>query len=67
MILRDAVADGDYATRARVKIVYRAGPYSGNSMTEVARNIDEARKVALMLAERRIPFLCTILQKNRAL
>jgi hypothetical protein len=45
-----------------MRIVYIAGRYSGNTLDEVARNIDEARTVALMLAERRIPFLCTILQ-----
>jgi hypothetical protein len=45
-----------------MRIVYIAGRYSGNTLAEVERNIDEARKVALMLAQRRIPFLCTILQ-----
>jgi len=45
-----------------VRIVYIAGAYSGPTLSEVVRHVDEARKAALMLAERRIPFLCTILQ-----
>jgi Domain of unknown function (DUF4406) len=45
-----------------LRIVYLAGRYNGNTLAEVAHNIDEARKVALELAKRRIPFLCTILQ-----
>jgi hypothetical protein len=45
-----------------VKLVYIAGAYSGATLVEVDRNVEEARNVALMLAERRIPFLCTILQ-----
>jgi hypothetical protein len=42
-----------------MRIVYIAGRYSGASRTQVAYNIDEARKVALMLAERRIFFICS--------
>jgi hypothetical protein len=45
-----------------MRIVYLAGAYSGATLMEVNRNIQEARNVALTLAKRRIPFLCTILQ-----
>jgi hypothetical protein len=45
-----------------MKIVYIAGRYSGATLMEVDRNVEEARNVALTLAKRRIPFLCTILQ-----
>jgi hypothetical protein len=53
-------------TGPHLKIVYLAGRYSGSTTMEVARNIDEARKVVLTLAERRIPF-CARYCKPRTL
>jgi hypothetical protein len=46
-----------------MRIVYIAGRYSCGTLAEVARNVDTARKFALMLAERRIPFVCSSVLK----
>jgi hypothetical protein len=35
---------------------------TGATLIEVDHNVEEARNVTLLLAERKIPFVCTILQ-----
>jgi len=45
-----------------LRIIYIAGAYSAPTLAEVTRHVDQTRKMALELAERRIPFLSTVLQ-----
>jgi Domain of unknown function (DUF4406) len=44
-----------------MKIVYIAGPYSGANMFEVELNVRQSKRVALQLAQWKIPFFSPVI------